>query len=283
MRGAEPRLDTVDFEEGGKEFFQRPLEVRHRQVFVDRQPLHLMEHRRVGLVVVRAVDTARADDAQRRAFGLHRAYLNGAGVRAQHMGRAVIAFGPVHVERIHFGARRMMAGDVERIEVVPIGVDTGPFGHGKAHFGEDCCQLLGHLADGVDGTVRAAPSGQRHVQPFTPQAFVQRGIGQATFLGGQCRVDLILQGIERGPGNLPFLRRHLAEFAHLQRDFALLSHRCEADILERGLIAGIGYPAQVFLLEIVHHAPLDLCHVLLAPRPCDCKRAHLCAGAALGY
>ena len=39
----------------------------------------------------------------------------------KHVRRAVITLGAMRVERVHFGACRMVARDVQRIEVVPIG------------------------------------------------------------------------------------------------------------------------------------------------------------------
>jgi hypothetical protein len=94
VRGAEAQSDLVDLEIGAAEFFQHPLQVGHRDVAVDGQPLDLVEHRRVGLVVVGAVDPARRDHADRGALGLHRADLHRRGVGAQHVRRAVVALGP---------------------------------------------------------------------------------------------------------------------------------------------------------------------------------------------
>ena len=64
---------------------------------------------------------------------------------AQHMGWAVVALGPGHVERVHLGPGGVVAGDVQRIEIVPVAFDLRPFGHGKTHIGEDRGDLLGHL------------------------------------------------------------------------------------------------------------------------------------------
>ena len=93
VRGAEARLDAVDFEIGREEFLEHPFQVRHRDVLVDGKALDLMEHRRVCLVVIGTVDTTGADDAQRRALRLHRADLHWACMGAQHVGRAIVALG----------------------------------------------------------------------------------------------------------------------------------------------------------------------------------------------
>lgn len=139
-----------------------------------------------------------------------------------------------------------MAGDVQRVEIIPIRVDLRPFGDGKAHLGQDRGHLFRHLTDRVNGALTHATRRQRHVQPFRPQAFVQRGIAQRGLLGGKGRVDLVLQRIQRRPGDLPLLGRHLAKLAHFQRHFAFFAHGRQADLLQRGFVAGIGNQVQVF-------------------------------------
>jgi hypothetical protein len=161
VRGAEAGPD-LRAEIGREELLQRPFQVRHGDVAVDGQPLDLVEHRRVRLVVIGAVDAARRDHAAGGAVGLHMADLHRAGVGAQHV-RAGGYRPPArcHVERVHLGPRGVVAGDVQRVEIVPIGLDLRPLGHGEAHVGEDRGDLLGHLAHRVDrahgaGAARAA-------------------------------------------------------------------------------------------------------------------------------
>ena len=66
----------------------------------------------MGLVVIGAIDATGCNDAARRAVGLHIADLHGAGMGAQHMGRAIIPFGAMGVERVHFRAGRVMAWNI---------------------------------------------------------------------------------------------------------------------------------------------------------------------------
>jgi hypothetical protein len=54
-------------------------------------------------------------------------------------------------------ARRMADGEVERGEIVVVGLDIRPFGDGKAHVAEDRGDLVDDLADRVD----AAALGRR--------------------------------------------------------------------------------------------------------------------------
>ena len=71
-------------EERAREVQQRPLQVRERDVLVDREALDLVELRRVRGVEVAPVDPARHDDVERRRVLLHRAHLHRRGVRPQH-------------------------------------------------------------------------------------------------------------------------------------------------------------------------------------------------------
>ncbi len=52
------------------------------------------------------------------------------------MRRAIVALSAVHIKSVHFGPCRVVAGDVQRIKVVPIGINARPFGHGKAHLAQ---------------------------------------------------------------------------------------------------------------------------------------------------
>ena len=183
MRGAEAGFH-LGAEKDAEKLFQNPFQLRHRNIAVNRQPFDLMEHRRVGLVVIGAVDATGADDADGRALRLERADLHRAGMGAQHERRAIIALGAVHVKRIHLGAGGMMAGDIERVEIIPIGFDARALGHAKAHIGKDCLHLFGHLRHRVQAALAQRAGRQADIQPFRAQACIKRGIGQGCFLGG---------------------------------------------------------------------------------------------------
>ncbi len=93
VRRAEAHLDVIDLEERLAEFLQHPFEVAHVGRLVDDEAFDLVEHRRVRLVAVAAVDAAGRDDADRRLLRQHRADLHRARVRAQQQPRAVRASG----------------------------------------------------------------------------------------------------------------------------------------------------------------------------------------------
>ncbi len=165
----------------------------------------------------------------------------------------------------------MLGRDVQCIEIEPVGFDLRAFGDREAHIGEDGGDLFGDLADRVNRALPARTGGKGHVQPLIAQPLFQRRVGECGLARGQGAVDLSLQGVEPGPGDLPLLGAHLAQFAHLQADFALLADGLHAQILQRGLVFGIGDLRQIFFLKIVHDGPLMLGHVLLAAQPGECK------------
>ena len=85
----------------------------------------------------------------------HGADLHRRGVRAQQHARAVRL--RREVERVVHLAGRMALGEVQRGEVVVVGLDVRPFGDREAHVGEDRGELVDHLADRMD----AADLGRR--------------------------------------------------------------------------------------------------------------------------
>ncbi len=71
-------------EDRAGERLEGALEVRERDIGVDREPLDLVELGRVRRVGVRPVDAARDDDVDRRRLGLHRADLHRARVSPEN-------------------------------------------------------------------------------------------------------------------------------------------------------------------------------------------------------
>ena len=258
MAGTEAQLNLINFEKRAAEFLKHPFQVRHRDILVDGKALDLMEHRRVRLVIVTAINSTGRNHADRRALGLHRADLHGRGMGAQNMRRTVVALGAVHKERVVLLARGVLGRDVQGVKVVPIALDLGTFGHGKAHVGENRGDLFGHLADGVDRALTARTHRQRNVQPFAAQAFLKRGIGQSGLFTGKRAVDLVLERVEGGTCHLTFLRGHLAQLAHLQADLALFADGLQAQLFQRAFVGGVGDGVDVFLPQVIHWASSNL-------------------------
>ena len=77
------------------------------------------------------------------------------GAQQRRLGRA-----EVEVQRVEAAARRVGGRDVERLEVVPVGLDLGTFGDGEAHADEHVLEPILGLRDEVQVP---APGGASHL------------------------------------------------------------------------------------------------------------------------
>ena len=80
----------------------------------------------------------------------------------------------------------MRVGDVERLEVVPVGLDLGPLGHGEAHADEHVFEAVAGLGDEVQVP---EPSSWRVFGEIDAFRFeLYNAFGAADFLSGvgQC-------------------------------------------------------------------------------------------------
>src|ERR1035438_9258168 len=153
-RRAEQRLHRV---------VQRALQVAEGDVGVHRQAFDLVEYRRVGGVErIVAMHLAGDHDAHRRRLLLHGANLHRRSVGAQQQtiarGLALLAGDEQRVLRI---ARGMVRREVERLEVVVVGLDLGAFADGVAHrfeYGDDLVHHAQHGMLNADGALNAGES-----------------------------------------------------------------------------------------------------------------------------
>ncbi len=96
----------------------------------------------MGDVGIATVDGAGSDDPHRRRLLEHGADLHRRGVGPQH---DIVG----DVEGVLHVAGRMVARDVERLEVVEVVLDLRTFGHPETEAGKDGDDLLGHQGDRV--------------------------------------------------------------------------------------------------------------------------------------
>src|SRR5208282_759839 len=108
----EAHADLWHFEERLAELLQHPFEVRERRALIDDEAFDLVEHRRMRLVGVTPIGPARADDADRRLLGEHRAHLYRARMGAQNLALAIMRVGR-EKERVVHVARRVAEREVE--------------------------------------------------------------------------------------------------------------------------------------------------------------------------
>jgi hypothetical protein len=125
------------------------------------QALDLVEDRAVGGVErVAAEALARAHHVQRQRAGQHRPDLYRRGVGAQHHPGPIGAAGPRDEERVLHLAGRVIGREVERVEVVPLGLGLGPLGDLVAHRDEHVGQPLRQRGHRVPGTLAHPAPGQ---------------------------------------------------------------------------------------------------------------------------
>src|SRR5919109_3381008 len=161
-----PQADfSVLAEVGAGEGQQRALHVGHGDALVHGQHLDLVEHRHVGGVGgVGAVAAARDHHVHRRRAGQHGADLHRRGVGAQHQVGVLAPVAAGDVEAVLHGPGRVVAGDVEGLEVVPVGLDLGALGDAVAQADEDVDDLVGGAGDRVDGAAGWHAAGEGDVQ-----------------------------------------------------------------------------------------------------------------------
>src|SRR5205807_1056616 len=131
-------------EERLHEVVERPEEVTEGDAFVDCEPLDLMERRGMRRVRrVAAVHAAERDDVDGRLLRLHRPYLRGRGLGAEH--RLV-----VEEERVQGGSGRVTGREVETVEVVVGRLHLAAVDDRVAETDEDVLDLTPDLRDQVE-------------------------------------------------------------------------------------------------------------------------------------
>src|SRR5450830_1678494 len=143
-------------EEHTQEFFDGAFEVGEIDVAINQQAFDLMEHRRVGDIRVATVHTAWADDADRRLVRFHGADLYRRGMGAQQHVR-------VEIEGVVHRPGRVMAWDVERLEVVIVVFDLRAFGDAVADMGEELLDTLQSPGDRMQTARGLATTRQGYV------------------------------------------------------------------------------------------------------------------------
>ena len=208
------RTRAVLAEDRAREREQRALEVGERDVLVDRQPLDLVELRRVGGVVVAPVGAAGDDDVERRRVHLHRARLHRRRVHAQQH-----VVGDVEgVGRLRAGASRR----VERVEVVVDELGLGALHDAEAEAEEDVLDLAPGDGEEVDAAgLDGGRAGERDVDHVGRELRVELGRRE---LGG-ARLDRGLERLARLVGGAAdgaaLLGRELGDAAQQVRQLRL--------------------------------------------------------------
>ena len=232
-------------EVGAGEGGQRALEIREGDALADAEPLDLVEHGRVGLVVVGAVDAPRADDADgRRPRAQHGADLHRRGVGAQQdlpLRPPLPQRGRVDVEGVLHVPGGVIGRDVERLEVVPVELDLRPGGDLVAEAGEDGGDLVGGPGERVPVAAgQEAPPRQRDVEGRAAELGLQAEVGQGGLPGGEQGLHLVADAVGDLADPRPLLGGQAPHAAQRGGELALLAEEADPERLERRLVGGAG-------------------------------------------
>src|SRR5438093_3503972 len=173
----DPKTDlAVASEDLPRERIQRPLQVGHRELLVDREALVLEEDRladRVRCLV--PVATSGDDHSDRWLALLHHPDLHRGSVRTpKQRSRRIVAERIRDPERLPFLPGRMSGWDVERLERVVVPLDLGTLDRLEAKRPEDPRDLADRLRYRVQATDANAPRRKRHVLALSAEIALQR-------------------------------------------------------------------------------------------------------------
>ena len=225
---AEAHRQVFHLEERPRQIDQAALEMPHMGALVDHQPLDLMEHGRMGHVVVAAIGAARCDDPVRRRLGLHRPDLHRRGVGPEQHALAPLV--GAEIESVVHLARRVLRRDVERREIVEVVLDVRPFDDPEAHVGENRDQLIQHLADRVNGAVAFGRGGSVTSTRAVARRWSKAVRSSAARRASRASASLRLIWLSRAPASLRASissRRGL----HRLRERRFLAERRDAGLL----------------------------------------------------
>ena len=227
---AEAHLE-IALKERAHEFGERALEVGEAGVFVHQQAFDLMEHRRVGLVAVAAIDLAGGDHPQRRLLVQHVAYLATGSMRAQQPCFAA-AVGR-EIEGVVHRARRMVRREVQGFEVVPVVLDLGAVGEFVTEAAEDLGDALQRTADRMQAAACGVASRQGDVDGFAGETRVEHGVVERDLACRQRVADGVAGAVDRFAGRLALVRGQSAEGLELRGDAAALAEQRDPQRFQR--------------------------------------------------
>ena len=186
------------------------------------RPFELVEHPLVrGVLRLVAVDAAGHDHAHRRLRLLHDPRLHGRGVGAQHD-----LAGQIDVDRVPDIARRVIARDVEQVEVVVRGLDLRTEDGLEPEQGEDLAQLVDHLRDRMRRADNRLAPRQGHVDGVGGEAPLEIRGGERVVSSAPGSGQLRLERIAAPSGDRPLIGRQGGETAQEERQLALGAEKC---------------------------------------------------------
>lgn len=212
----------------------------HRHVLVDQEALDLVKHRRMGRIVVAAIDRAGRDERHGRRMGRHRANLNVARVRPQQRstGGPVLDARNVHPEAVLHVGGGVVRRESELREVVLLELDLRSIVDGEPETHQNVDDLVAHARDRV-----RVPEGcgftprQRHVERRGPKLrFAARAIDRAEPLFER-GLDVAAQRVDEFANRFALVRGCRPQLLQDGRQFAFFSENLGV-LVAQGLLGG---------------------------------------------
>jgi hypothetical protein len=132
--------------------------------------------------------------------------------------------------------RRMLGRNVERAEIVPVGLDVRPLGDRKSHVAKNRDDLLPDLGDRMHRADRFRARRKRDIDCLGLQPRFERELGEH----GAARLDVfghsVTQFVQLRPGRFSLLRAHFSEPLQELGNRAFLAEGCDAERLQLALV-----------------------------------------------
>ena len=168
----------------------------------------------MGGVGIHAVNAPGRNNADGRIFFIqHIADLNRRGVGAQY----VAVF---HVKGVLHSARRMVGGNIQRLEIVKIVFDFRAVGHFKAHAVKQLDNALQGEGNRVQTAAALAAAGQSHIQGFGGQLGLQLGFVERIAAAIEGCLKPVFAFIDVGAHGFALVRAHLTQGFQQRVQFA---------------------------------------------------------------
>ena len=213
------------------EAMQDRLQIGDADVFVNKQSLELMKHRRMTDIRVNPIDAARCDQSQWRTLGLHGADLHRRCVRTQQV--AVFK-----IERVMHGPRRMIGRDIQCLEVMKFVFDLRTVRDIKARAQENLLDAQSRLRDRMHRSLLLTTAWQCHIERARVQLELDRAALEFEPAGLDSLVQALLGRVDVGARSGTLGRRQCADGLELFGQCALAAEPVDADFIELGNLAG---------------------------------------------
>ncbi len=179
----------------------------------------------MGDIGVATVHTAWADDADRRLLRFHGADLYRRGMGAQQHVR-------IEIEGVMHRTGRVVAWDVERLEVVIVVFDLRAFGDAVADMGEELFNTFQSPGHRMQTAGDLATARQGHIDGLGGQFGSQFGFFKQSLTRIESLCNTLLGNVDQGADLRTLLCRQIPQGLHHLSQFTLLAKVLNPDLLQ---------------------------------------------------